>query len=67
MVVEANKMYTPLPWQTIALTLNAGHNSGSCKAKYESLKDLLWPNENNLTFLGAAGNGAVVVNPSRTF
>lgn len=64
-LVEANKGYDPIPWQHIAISADMGHNSGSCKAKFESLANLLWPGENNLTFTGAAGGGKVVLNANR--
>jgi len=55
------------PWQIIAMKANFGHNSGSCKKRWEELPPV--PNENAdvFVFKGKNGGGEVIATKRKGF
>ena len=49
-----------IPWQRIALQANMGHNSGSCKKRFEELPKLKYKECSIFTFTGKQGGGEVI-------
>ena len=64
-LVEKFKGRGDIPWMQIALQANFGHNSGSCKKRFEELPPLKWADSNVFLFKGKAGNGEVVASKKR--
>jgi hypothetical protein len=66
-LVEEYRFHAETPWSKIALTANFGHNSGSCKARYESLPKLKWADASVFEFAGKKGGGKVTASKKKPF